>query len=67
VRVDAEVDVGVVVADEDFGVLGGRLALDRLSLEELGDPDRLAPDLVVEEAVESGNGRDARDDDGRPW
>ena len=63
VRLDAEVDRGRRVEDEDLRRILGGAAVDRRVLREAGEPRRLLPDGFVQHAVDgdTGGGRvDAR-------
>ncbi len=48
-----DVEVGLVEEDPRFGLLGGRHALTRLLLEEVGERRHLGVDAVVELTVEA--------------
>ena len=72
VGMETKVDIGAVVRDVDFGILGGRCAVDRLALNEVGNPGRATPDSIVEPPVHDRwrvgphrrHGRTARQDAG---
>ena len=60
VRVEPEVDVGAVVRQVHLRGLGGRRPVERPHLHELGDADRVAPEGIIEPAVNLGT-------DGGAW
>jgi len=62
-RADAEPDGVRRVPDQDLGRLFGRAAIDRLVLGEAGEPRRVAPDVLVELAVDDRSGLDPGNDD----
>ena len=52
-----QIEVRVVIGDVDVGVLAGRRPVDGLPLHELGDAGRVAPDGIVQQAVDGRGGR----------
>jgi hypothetical protein len=72
VRVEAEIQVRAVVGDVHLGVLGCRGTFDRIALNELRDPNRLQPHLVVEQTIQGRGCRHTRrryrvSAPGQPW
>ena len=65
VRMQPDVEVGAVVGEVDVARFAGGDAVERPALDELGDVGGVAPDRVVEPAVDHRRLRQSRETDGR--